>query len=94
MERAGKPRDRTPFNAKTTMEWVLPPRVTVIGRMDLLKYILTCNPKTKRDSVIGEYIGRIKSLYPAVEKVETMFKEFHSLLMGIFRHYFFCYFFL
>ncbi len=39
MERAGKPRDRTPFNAKTTMEWVLPPRVTVIGRMDLLKYI-------------------------------------------------------
>ena len=74
--------DRTPFNAKTTMEWVLPPGVTVISRMDLLKYILTCNPKTKRDSVIGEYIGQIKSLYPAIEKVETMFKEFHSLLMG------------
>ena len=74
--------DRTPFNAKTTMEWVLPPGVTVISRMDLLKYILTCNPKTKRDSVIGEYIGQIKSLYPAVGKVETMFKEFHSLLMG------------
>ena len=64
------------------MEWALPPGVTVISRMDLLKYILTCNPKTKRDSVIGEYIGQIKSLYPAVEKVETMFKEFHSLLMG------------
>ena len=63
--------DRTPFNAKTTMEWVLPPGVTVISRMDLLKYILTCNPKTKRDSVIGEYIGQIKSLYPAIEKVET-----------------------
>lgn len=74
--------DRTPFNAKTTMEWVLPPGVTVISRMDLLKYILTCNPKTKRDSVIGEYIGQIKSLYPAVGKVEAMFKEFHSLLMG------------
>lgn len=73
---------RTPFNAKTTMEWVLPPGVTVISRMDLLKYILTCNPKTKRDPVIGEYIGQIKSLYPTIEKVETMFKEFHSLLMG------------
>lgn len=64
------------------MEWVLPPGVTVISRMELLKYILTCNPKTKRDSVIGEYIGQIKSLYSAVEKVESMFKEFHSLLMG------------
>lgn len=27
-------------------------------------------------------VGQIKMLYPAVEKVETMFKEFHSLLMG------------
>jgi len=29
--------DRIPFNAKTTMEWVLPPGVTVISRMNLLK---------------------------------------------------------
>lgn len=74
--------DRVPFNAKTTMEWVLPPEVTVINRMDLLKYILTCNPKTKRDSTIEKYIFQIKSTYPVVEKVEIMFKEFHSLLMG------------
>ena len=74
--------DRTPFNAKTTMEWVLPPEVTVIRRTDILKYILTCNPKTKRDSVIEKYIQQIKSIYPVVQKVENMFKEFHSLLMG------------
>lgn len=74
--------DRCPFNAKTTMEWILPPEVTVINRTDLLKYILTCNPKTKKDSTIEKYICRIKSRYPVVEKVETMFKEFHSLLMG------------
>ena len=74
--------DRVPFNAKTTMEWVLPPEVTVISRTDLLKYILTCNPKTKRDPVIEKYIHQIKSTYPVVEKVESMFKEFHSLLMG------------
>ena len=74
--------DRTPFNARTTMEWVLPPGTTVITRTDLLKYILTCNPKTKRDSTIEKYISQIKSHYPAVEKVETMFKEFHALLMG------------
>lgn len=74
--------DRIPFHTKTTMEWVLPPGVSVISRMDLLKYILTCNPKTKRDPIIGEYISQIKMRYPAVEEAETMFKEFHSLLMG------------
>ena len=74
--------DRTPFNAKTTVEWVLPPEVSVISRTDLLKYILTCNPKTKRDPIIETYIDQIKNIYPAVEKVETMFKEFHSILMG------------
>ena len=36
----------------------------------------------KRDSNIEKYISQIKSLYPVVEKVETMFKEFHALLMG------------
>ncbi len=74
--------DRIPFNMKTTMEWVLPPGVIVISRTSLLKYILTCNPKTKRDPVIETYISKIKSRYPVVEKVENMFKEFHSLLMG------------
>ena len=74
--------DSPPFNVKTTMEWVLPPEVIIITRTDLLKYILTCNPKTKRDSNIEKYISQIKSLYPVVEKVETMFKEFHALLMG------------
>ena len=73
---------RVPFNFKKTMEWVLPPDVIVINRTDLLKFILTCNPKTKRDPTIEKYIDQIKSTYPIVEKVETMFKEFHSLLMG------------
>ena len=73
---------RDPFNAKTTMEWVLPPEVTVIKRADILKYILTCNPKTKRDPVIEKYIQQIKRIYPVVKIVENMFKEFHSLLMG------------
>ncbi len=74
--------DRTPFNAKTIMEWVLPPEVKIITRTEILKYILTCNPKTKRDSTVEKYIGQIKSCYPVVEKVEMMFKEFHTLLMG------------
>ena len=31
---------------------------------------------------IEKYIDQIKSQYPVVEKVESMFKEFHALLMG------------
>lgn len=64
------------------MEWIIPPEVTVIRRTDLLKYILTCNPKTKRDPVIAKHIQEIKQEYPVVQKIENMFKEFHSLLMG------------
>ena len=74
--------DRVVFNKRTTMEWVLPPEVTVISRADLLKYILTCNPKTKKDPGIEKYIEQIRCSYPVVTKVENMFKEFHSLLMG------------
>ena len=97
--------DRTPFNAKTVMEWVLPPGVIIITRTDLLKYILTCNPKTKRDPNIEKYIDQIKSQYPVVEKVETMFKEIiyvfltiflyllkcpQSLILSALRAFFFC----
>ena len=74
--------NRALFNARTTRERIIQPDVTVINRTDLLKYILTCNPKIKRDAVIEKYIDEIKNLYPVVEKVERMFQEFHSLLMG------------
>lgn len=74
--------NRALFNARTTRERIIQPDVTVINRTDLLKYILTCNPKIKRDAVIEKYIDEIKNQYPVAEKVERMFQEFHSLLMG------------
>ena len=74
--------NRALFNARTTRERIIQPDVTAINRTDLLKYILTCNPKIKRDAVIEKYIDEIKNQYPVVEKVERMFQEFHSLLMG------------
>lgn len=54
------------------MEWVLPTDVIVISRTDLLKYISTCNPKTKRNATIEKYIVQIKNTYPIVEKVERI----------------------
>jgi len=73
---------RTPINPKYHMKWVYPEHVTVIKRNNLLKYLLTINPKIAKDETIHENIDIIKEKYPVVEKVEEMFHSFHSILMG------------
>lgn len=70
------------FNTKYIADLVYPPDVTVIYRSALLKYVLTCNPKTKKDKEIEKNIDVIKEKYPTVCKVENIFKEFHSVVMG------------
>lgn len=45
-------------------------------------YLIGKNNFPDRDPVIEKYIQQIKRIYPVVKKVENMFKEFHSLLMG------------
>lgn len=73
--------DSTPMNlsAKT---WSYPDDVTVIKRTELLKYLLTMNPKSKQDDTIRENIDIIKEKYPIFQKTEEMFHEFHSIIMG------------
>ena len=48
----------------------------------LTKYLLTCNPKTKRNEEIGKYIEKIKEKYPVAAWVESVFHEFHGIIMG------------
>jgi predicted transcriptional regulator len=74
--------DRLPFNERYLMERVVPPDVTVIKRADILKYLLTCNPKVKKDEKVGLHIDRIKEKYPVAARLESIFKEFHSIIMG------------
>ena len=74
--------NRTPFNAKHVMEWAYPPEVTIIMRNDLLKYLLTCNPKVKKDETIQKYIGLIKGKYLVASRAEEIFKEFYAIIMG------------
>lgn len=74
--------DRAPFNAKYLMEWVISPDVIVLKRTEILKYLLTCNPKVKKDERVGKYIGMIKEKYPVAGRVESIFKEFHCTIMG------------
>lgn len=74
--------DRKPFNAKYLKELVIPPDVIVLKRSEILKYLLTCNPKVKKDEKVGMYINTIKDKYPAATRVESIFKEFHGTIMG------------
>lgn len=74
--------DRAPFNAKILMELVISPAVVVLKRTEILKYLLTCNPKVKKDEKVGLYIDRVKEKYPVAARVEFIFKEFHGTIMG------------
>lgn len=74
--------DRAPFIGKYLMEKILPPDVIVIKRTEILKYLLTCNPKVKKDEKVGLYIDKIKEKHPVAARVESIFKEFHGIIMG------------
>jgi len=74
--------NRTPMNLFSLKEWHYPDDVIVIKRMELLKYLLTKNPKVKKDKTIGKYIEIINERYPIVRRVDEMFGEFHSVIMG------------
>lgn len=63
-------------------EYVYPNDVIVIKRSDLLKCILTLDPKKEKNSIIIENLAIIKNKYPSVEKIENIFKEFHEIIMG------------
>ena len=61
---------------------IYPKNVIIIKRNQLLKYILTVNPKTKKDNKIKENIELIKQKYPLVCAVEQVFNDFHSVIMS------------
>lgn len=65
-----------------TVKLIYPKDVTVITRNQILKYILTINPKTKKDDKITENIELIKEKYPIVSAVEQVFSDFHSVIMS------------
>lgn len=74
--------NRAPFNAKYLMEWVISPEIVVLKQTEILKFLLTCNPKVKKDEKVGMYIDIVKEKYPVAGRVESIFKEFHGTIMG------------
>ena len=74
--------DRALFNAKILMELVISPEVVVLKRTEILKYLLTCNPKVKKDEKVGLYINSVKEKYPVAARMEFIIKKFHGTIMG------------
>ena len=74
--------NRIAFNAKYLMEKVLPPGVICFKRTEILKYLLTCDPRKRKDPELGKYIDIIKETYPVAAYVETVFQDFHKIIMG------------
>jgi len=64
------------------MDTYYPADVTVIKRDEILKYILTVNPKVKRNGSVEKNIERIKEQYLTVRWTEETFHAFHLALMG------------
>lgn len=58
-----------------------PSNVIVITRYDLLKYILTLNPKKKNDE-ISKYLDIIIERYPIVKEVKEIFEDFHAMMFS------------
>lgn len=74
--------NRVPKNQIQIYEWREPDDVIAISRGKLLKYLLTVNPKVKKDKRIRKNIRAIKQAYPVAERIHKLFQEFHKILMG------------
>lgn len=74
--------DKPRLSRKWFIEWGYPEDVIVIKQNNLLKYLLTQNPKAKKNETIEKYIDKIKAKYPVAMRTEEIFRSFHSVLMG------------
>ena len=59
-----------------------PKGVEVVSRGSLIRYILTCNPKTPLNAKVGEIIISIKEKFPVLAYAGNAFHSFHSIIMG------------
>ncbi len=71
-----------PTKSITNVKMIYPKDIIVIKRTNILKYILTINPKTKKDKMIEDNIDIIKETYPIVENIGQVFKDFYSVIMS------------
>lgn len=61
------------------LEKVQIPGLIIIKRNDLLKYITTKNPKTKKDKNIDKYTYLIKDKYPIINEIINVYDDFYNI---------------
>lgn len=59
-----------------------PNDVVVITRYELLKHILTLNPKKNKNEIITKYMDLIVDKYPIVKDTEDIFRSFHDIIFS------------
>ena len=74
--------DRETTNPLRMVQMCSPQGVEAVSRSSLLKYILTCNPKTQLNAKVGEIIGAVKEKFPVLAEACKAFHSFHSIIMG------------
>jgi len=75
------------FNKSINIYWdineeVYPEDIIIIKRYEVLKFILTKNPKTIKNEAIEQHINMIKEKYRIVNEIETIFTSFYKIIMG------------
>ena len=74
--------DREKSHPMQMLQLRYPDGVEAISRGSLLKYILTCNPKTQLNAKVGEIIGAVKEKFTVLAEAGKAFHSFHSIIMG------------
>jgi hypothetical protein len=74
------------FNKRVSRNWAYDfsysDDVTIIKRNELLKYITTKSPKTKKSEVLSRNFEVIKEKYSIVAVIKEIYDEFYDILMG------------
>ena len=69
------------LNIRTFLQSVEIPGLITIKRNDLLKYIITKNPKIKKDINIEKNIQIIKEKYPMINNIVDIYNDFYNIFV-------------
>ena len=81
IERISKNNFNENLHINTFNEYLDVPGLITIKRNDLLKFITTKNPKTKKDKNIEKYISLIKDKYPIINEIINVYDDFVKGIM-------------
>lgn len=73
---------RRSFRIISVTDFKLPDGIVRFTQDDIIKFVTTVNPKTKKNEEVEKYIDVIVAKYSEVDEAMKIAKEFHSIIMG------------